>query len=51
MRGGADDWDGDVDVVALPDAVVVYVVVEVEAEDGVVSKINLSFRYTEPGWE
>jgi len=34
VRGGADDWDGDVDVVALPD-VVVCVVVEVEVEGGV----------------
>ena len=43
MRGGADDWDGDVGVVALPD-VVVCVVVEVEVEDGVSARLRPSIE-------
>lgn len=38
MRGGAEDWDGDVDVVALLD--VVCVVVEVEVEGGGVNEVE-----------
>lgn len=38
MRGGAEDWDGDVDVVALPD--VVCVVVEVKVEGGGVDEVE-----------
>ena len=44
MRGGADDWDGDVDVVASPDVVVVCVVVEVEVEDGVSARLRPSIE-------
>ena len=44
VRGGADDWDSDVDVVALPDAVVVCVVVEVEVEDGVLARLRPSIE-------
>ena len=39
VRGGAEGWGGDVDVVALPD-VVVCVVVEVEVEGGCVGEVE-----------
>ena len=38
--GGADNWDGGVDVVALPDVVVACVFVEVEVEGGGVGEVE-----------
>lgn len=40
MIGGADNWDGGVDVVALPDVVVACVFVEVEVEGGGVGEVE-----------